>query len=207
VTEKPTIIGRSSSHFTRIARIFAIELGVDCHLRIVPDLGSLDVADYGGNPALKIPSLIIEGDTWFGAANVCRELARRSSRGVVWPEAHVEPLLANAHELTLHAMSTEVGLIMAARGGVAGAHVDKMRASLENVMVWLDERVESIVSALPAGRDLSFLEVALFCLVEHLEWRKVLSTEPFARLRAFEATFGERASAKATPFFFDAVGT
>ena len=44
-----TIIGRSSSHFTRVTRIFAAELGVPYTLQVVPDLLSCDAADYGGN--------------------------------------------------------------------------------------------------------------------------------------------------------------
>jgi len=51
---KPTLVGRSSSHFTRVARIFCHELGVEHELRIVGDLMSADAGDYGGNPALKI---------------------------------------------------------------------------------------------------------------------------------------------------------
>ena len=35
---KPVIIGRSSSHFTRVARIFAAEMRVDYAFRVVADL-------------------------------------------------------------------------------------------------------------------------------------------------------------------------
>jgi hypothetical protein len=51
-----TLVGRSSSHFTRLTRIFAIELEVPHGFRPVFDLTSLATAEYADNPALKIPS-------------------------------------------------------------------------------------------------------------------------------------------------------
>ena len=60
-----TLIGRSSSSFTRIARIFAAELGISYAFDLVLELKSLDPQDYGGNPALKV------------AACECPVLARR----------------------------------------------------------------------------------------------------------------------------------
>ena len=50
------IVGRSSSHFTRLVRLFALELGVAYEFAPVYDLSSLDARDYAGNPALKLPS-------------------------------------------------------------------------------------------------------------------------------------------------------
>ena len=112
------IVGRSSSHFTRVARIIALELEVACALQVVRDLMSTDVDDYGGNPALKIPSLRTSEGTWFGALNVSRELARRSNstRRIVWPEQLEGDLAANAQELVLSAMSTGVSLILSKFG-------------------------------------------------------------------------------------------
>ena len=54
---RPVIIGRSSSHFTRVARIFAAELEVDCDFQVVRDLMSMNPLDYGNNPALRLPAL------------------------------------------------------------------------------------------------------------------------------------------------------
>src|SRR5690554_2468986 len=42
------IFGRSSSHFTRVTRIFAEELDVPYSLEVVRDLLSTDANDYGG---------------------------------------------------------------------------------------------------------------------------------------------------------------
>ena len=204
---KPRIIGRSSSSFTRVTRIFAAELGVDYELQVVRDLMSSNAADYGGNPALKLPALHTASGTWFGALNVCRALSHMGTREarIVWPEALHEPLLANAQELTVHALATEVALVMSKLGGTAAdsAHQEKMRASLLNVLSWLDANVGAVIAALPSDRDLSYLEVALFCLVAHLEFRDVLPVRDYRELTAFCQRFGERASALDTPYRFD----
>lgn len=68
---------------------------------------------------------------------------------------------------------------------------------------WLDAHLPELLARLPPKRDLSVLEVALFCLVTHLEFRGVLSTAPYRRLNEFAVRFGERRSAKRTDYAFD----
>lgn len=205
--DPPVLIGRSSSHFTRIARLFASELCVPCSFQVVRDLLSTDPADYGGNPALRIPVLKSAGGAWFGALNVSRELWRRSSprRRVVWPEDLDVPLLANMQELTLQAMATEVTLVMEkmAGAGEGTRHALKLRESLLNMMAWLEDNANAALAALPPERDLSYLEVTLFCLVTHLEFRDVLPTKPYAALNQFCQQFSKRPSASETAFRFD----
>jgi hypothetical protein len=203
-----TIVGRSSSHFTRVTRMFAVELGVVCAFQVVRDIMSTDVADYGGNPALKLPTLLTPEGPWFGALNICRELARRSplDRRIVWPEDLHQPLLASAQELVVHAMATGVSLVMARAAGGAGEggpHQAKMRQSLLNTMSWLEDNARAALAALPAARDLSYLEVTLFCLVTHLAFRDVLPTAPYAALNELCGPFGARPSAAATAYRFD----
>lgn len=205
--EKPLIIGRSSSHFTRVARIFAAELGVACSFDIVRDLLSSVSQDYGGNPALKLPVLVTASGSWYGTLNICRALARHSkhNRVIVWPEDLREPLLANAQEFTVQAMSTEVSLIM---GKVAAeepqhAYQAKLQTSLANTLSWLDANLSDALSALPAERDLSFLEVTLFCLVTHLDFRNITPIVPYSALTGFCQQFAARASAQETTYHFD----
>jgi len=204
---RAVIIGRSSSHFTRVTRIFAAELGVDTSFRVVRDLMSSEPADYGGNPALRIPSLQTPQGVWFGSLNVCRELWRRSSPRprVVWPEDLDTPVLANAQELVLQAMSTEVSLIMAklADASTSNAHNAKLRTSLVNMLSWLEEHASAMLAALPPERDLSYLEVTLFCLVTHLEFRDVLPTACYTELNKFCQRFATRASVLQTAYRFD----
>jgi glutathione S-transferase len=200
------LVGRSSSHFTRTARIFAEELGVPYRFKVVTDLMATAKDQYAQNPALRVPILETPAGAWFGTLNICRELARRSpeNKRVVWPEALDTPLLANAQELVLQGMATEVELIMSGSPRAEPLrHLEKRRASLEGSLQWLDQHVATILAALPP-RDLSFLEVTLFCFAQHLPFRQVLSIEPFPHLGAFCDTFGMRPAARATSFVFDA---
>ncbi|MFO0548774.1 MAG: hypothetical protein U0271_10325 [Polyangiaceae bacterium] len=75
----PTLIGRSSSHFTRLTRVFAHELGVATVFRPVFDLASLDTAAYGENPALKIP-ILVDLARPSAANRACRAAAAASRR-------------------------------------------------------------------------------------------------------------------------------
>jgi glutathione S-transferase len=190
-----------------VTRIFALEFGLEPALRVVPSLASASASDYGGNPSLRVPALLAPSGTWFGALSVCRELMRHAAmaRRVIWPEALDRALLANAQELTVQAMSTEVSLIMGSLSGaeLPAAHRDKLAASLRGSLSWLDENIDAVLDLLPR-RDLSFLEVTLFCLVTHLEFRSLLPTQDYERLQEFCARFAERESARATPFRFDA---
>jgi len=203
----PVIVGRSSSHFTRVVRVFAAEMAVPYSFQIVRDLMSGDPSDYAGNPALKLPALRNAGGVWFGALNICRELSRMSEGKlrVPWPEQLATPLLANAQELVVQAMATEVAWIMAkVAGDTAGnAHQSKMSKSLVNTMSWLESNAGAVFDALPGDRELSYLEVTLFCLVTHLEFREVLPTRSYSELRKFCEQFSTRASVRETAYRFD----
>ena len=199
------LVGRSSSHFTRVTRLFAAELGIELRLQVVPDLASLEIGDYGGNPALRLPTLRTPEGDWYGSLGICRELWRRagSTLRVTWPEMLSTPLLANAQELVTQAMSSEVALIMARAAGTPAAALSKQEKSLHNQLDWLEANVDPVLAALPSERELSYLEATLFCLVAHLEFRAVLPLDPYPRLQCARARFGERASARRTEFHFD----
>jgi glutathione S-transferase len=202
------LYGRSSSHFTRIARIFAHECEVPVEMHLIRDLMSVDPADYGDNPALKMPTLVADdGERWFGSIAICRELVRNSELNldVTWPEDLDTALGANAQEMVLQAMSTEVGIVLGKSTGVPAdnAHQLKLRASLLGNLRWLEDNVANALAQLPPERDLSYLEVSLFCLVEHLPFRDVMTLEDYPSLRAFGERFARRSSAKATTFKFD----
>ncbi len=199
------LVGRSSSHFTRVPRIFALELGVPLAFRAVPDLRSLDAATYAGNPALKVPVLLDAEGPLFGAENICRALARRSAARVVLRGDVADRRVANAEELTHHVMATEVSILMPRLMGDDREAQPKLRRSLENALAYLDEHVDGALLALPADRAVSFLEASLFCALTHLPWRNVMDVAKYERLTAFSARFGERESARQTEYRFDAV--
>ena len=79
-----------------------------------------------------------------------------------------------------------------------------MVSSIENCLDFLDAHIEAALAALPADRLTSFLEVSLFCLVTHLPWREVMDVSRWTRLSDFARSFGQRDSARATEYRFDA---
>jgi glutathione S-transferase len=202
------IIGRSSSHFTRVARIFALELGVDAKLVPIYDLAALEADSYADNPALKLPSLRRNGSLLFGTQNICRALAELAveSRRVVWPEDLRDDLSRNAQELVWHGMAAQVQIVTGTL--LAGLPADngyfvKGRQGFAGALRYLNENLQGVIDALPA-RDLSVLEVTLFCLVDHVRFRETLSLEPYPALLDFSHAFAQRRSASSTPYGFDA---
>ncbi len=201
------IIGRSSSLFTRVPLIFARELGVTIELVPIPDMTEIDPVIYGGNPALKLPTLRRDGSVVFGAENICRALADHAGDRVriVWPEQLRGDLPRNAQELVWHAMAAQVQLVFGTMIGKLPAdniYFTKGRRGFEGALRWLDTHVADALGALPS-RDLSLLEVSLFCLVEHLGFRATLPLEPYPALVAFARDFAARPSAQATTYRFD----
>lgn len=202
------IVGRSSSHYTRLVRLFAEEVGRPYRLLPVTDLSSLSPDNYGGNPALKLPVLRTEGESTFGAENICRVLAqgREGARRIVWPEDVVAPIVRNAQELAWSGMQAQVQL---AFGGQVAAlppeniFVRKAAAGLSNTLRWLDENLAAALSGLPAARDISLFEATLFCLFEHVRFRGTIATHSYPALSAFAQTFAGRPSALKTPYGFD----
>lgn len=202
------IVGRRSSHYTRLARLFAEEVGRPYRLLPVTDLSSLSPDSYGGNPSLKLPVLKTEGGSIFGAENICRVVAqgRENALRIVWPEDVFAPHARNAQELVWNGMQAQVQL---AFGGQIAAlppeniFVRKAAAGLSNTLRWLDENLSAALSDLPAARDLSLFEATLFCLFEHVRFRGTVATLSYPALSTFARTFAGRPSALKTPYGFD----
>ena len=202
------IVGRQSSHYTRVVRMLALELGIDAPLAPIFDLMSTDPATYAGNPALKLPALRVGEDTVWGSLNACRHLARQVDGGearVFWPEDARTPLLMNAHEVVTHAMAAQVEVvfheIVSKRPPDAASR--KRRQSLLGCLAWLDAHLDAIRAQLPSER-IALFELMLFCLLEHLPFRNPVDLSDMPALTALVADFGTRASAQATPYRFDA---
>ncbi|WAS90022.1 glutathione S-transferase family protein [Nannocystis punicea] len=206
------IIGRSSSHFTRLTRIFAHELGVPFELVPIHDMTVVDPELYAGNPALKLPTLRRGGSLVFGAENICRALAELADPGrrVVWPEELRSDLARNAHELVRHCMAAQVQLVfgpVVCELPVDNLYFTKARQGFEGALRWLDDRLAIVLDALPSPRDLSLFEASLFCVVDHLSFRSTLPVEPYPSLARFTEGFAARPSAQRTEYRFDAPPT
>lgn len=204
------LVGRSSSHFTRVARMFAHELGVPLELLVVHDLMSHDATTFHGNPALKIPTLLVGASVVFGTDNICRKLVEHAGRTgdprIVLSEHVTDDVARNAQELIWQAMALQVQVrvgIELAKLPADNQFFTKATASLSGALVWLDQHVEDVIEHLPRPRAVSVLEVTLFCLLEHLAFRPTVPLGPFPTLRAFAAAFAARESAGSTTFHFD----
>jgi glutathione S-transferase len=188
----------------------AHELAVPVNLDVAPDVMSGEAADYGGHPALKIPTLHVGEDLLFGTDNICRRLAELAGRAddprVILTHRVTSDLVRSAQELVWQAMATQVQLALGV--GLAKLPFDnpffaKARLGMLGSLTWLDERLERVLAALPAPRDFSVFEVTLHCLVEHIVFRPTVPLDAFPNLRNFVAKFAERESAQRTPFYLD----
>lgn len=201
------VLGRSSSHYTRVVRMLAHELDVPYALDPIHDLLSEDPATFGGNPALKLPAVRIGGEVTWGSQNACRAIARLASGGearVHWPEDARAPLAMNAHEVVAHAMAAQVEVVfhefVARRPPDAASR--KRRASLLGCLAWLDANLPAIRAHFPADR-LPLFDLMLFSLLEHLPFRNPVDLSGHAALLAFADHVRRRPSAIATPYAFD----
>ena len=206
------LTGRSSSHFTRVVRIFAHELGVPLELIVVHDLMSHDAATFHGNPALKVPTLLVGSSSVFGTDNICRKLVELAGRvgdpRVVLSEHVTDDVARSAQELIWHAMAVQVQLrvgIEVAKLPADNLFFTKAKAGMIGALAWLDQHTGDVIGRLPQPRVLSVLEVTLFSLLEHLTFRPTIPLGPFPVLRGFAAAFAERESARCTAFHFDSL--
>jgi len=205
---KPELIGRSSSHFTRLALILGHETKCTFQFRPVFDLTTLDPAVYGGNPSLRIPIWIEQDIPLFGTINICRAMAKsaQAEASVFWPEEHSNNLLLqNANELIMSAMATQVTLVFSkffAQISPENLLFKKSFESLCNMLEWLEQNIPGIQKSLPGDR-ISILEAALFCLLRHLEFRETLEIDSYPRLQEFAQSFSQRKSAVATRYKMD----
>ena len=203
------VVGRRSSLFTRMALIFAEEFSVPYELTPIYDMTVVGPETYAGNPALKLPILRREHGVLFGTQNICRAIAESANaraNDVVWPEHLTDDTSRNAQELVWHCMAAQVQIVF---GSVVcqlpadNMYFTKARAGLEGSLEWLDSHLDRALSALPSSRKLSIFEVSLFCLVDHLGWRKTISMDRFSALARFTTAYGSRPACQHTAYAFD----
>jgi glutathione S-transferase len=202
------IVGRRSSHFTRITRIFAEELGSPYEIVPIYDMTAQDPAVYANNPALRLPILRIGDEVVFGTENICRAMADQAQESVaiVWPEQLRSNISRNAQELVWHCMTTQVQIVFGtamAKLPADNLYFEKARLSFAGALAWLDAHVSDALNALPAARQLSMFEVSLFCMIEHLHFRQTMPVAQYSNIEAFRKAFATRPSAQATAYQFD----
>lgn len=202
------IVGRSSSHYTRVVLLHAELLGIRWNLQPVDDLQGQDPEKYAGNPAMKIPVLVDGRTTMFGTQNIGRALCHRApaqARARLRDESD-SSMFQNAQELVWHCMAAQVQLVM---GTVLAAlpaqspYFTKIRAGLDGSLAWLDGRVDALLPERLAPAVISPLEITLFCLMEHLAFRPNVEIAKYQRLAEVTLRFGQLDAAQRTAYRFD----
>jgi glutathione S-transferase len=200
------LFGRRGSHFTRVAAIAAIELGIDYQFHQINDLASLSAEDYGGHPALKLPTLHVDNSLVFGTDNICRKLNEISSTKtpkVIQCDEISETRHRNGQELIWHAMSVQVQLYMGSRIAKLpqeNIYFLKLQQSLLGALQWVETDLNGIISAIPSPRNVSIFEISLFCLFKHLIYRPTIKIDSLTKIARFADDFSQRRSAKMTEY-------
>lgn len=201
---RPTIVGRSSSHYTRLVRMFALEAQIEFEFQPILDLMSLQKADYAGNPALKLPILVTSDGPLYGSLNICQALDGLSpaAPALRWPWQMPDRVAANAAELVQQAMATEVQIVLNRLAGVADDSPQQRKAltGMAQTLDWLDRHAEQFLQ--PDQRP-GYLELALYCLLTHIPFREVMVLEPLPNLEPWREGMDRRDSARATVYRFD----
>ena len=202
------LFGRRSSHFTRVTRVFAEELGIPYEIVPIYDMKQRDATIYAENPALKLPTLRTAEGVVFGTENICRTLAEHAGNptGIVWPEQLRGAMQRNAQEMVWHCMAAQVQMVVGTMIGKLPAdniYFAKALDGFKGALGWLDAHVGQVVAALPASRKLSLFEVTLFCTIEHLRFRPTLLIDDYSALVRFAGQFAARPSAACTPYEVD----
>ena len=188
--------------------VFAETLGVSYELQPVYDMTALDAESYASNPALKLPILRRGDSALVGALNICRAIAETAgaTTDIVWPEDLRDDASRNAQELVWHAMAAQVQLIMGtliAKLPADNVFFTKTRTGYEGALRWLDEHHVEVLEGLRPSRTSSVFEVSLFCLIEHIQWRKTLPFDRYPALAHFARTFAAQPAAMRTAYAFD----
>lgn len=155
------LFGTPRSHFTRVVRMVAHELGLSVPLVDVGDVGQL--VPFAGNPLMTVPVLEHEGARIWDTHHVCRYLVEQAGRDPLGVES-LDVEGRNTLAVIFGVMGAEVRLILAARAGVPaeGRPFDKVRATVKAGLGFLDARVDE------DRRDLDYLAVATVAMWEHL---------------------------------------
>ena len=220
---QPILFATPLSHFARKVRIVLAELEVPFELRFVPNLLSSDPADFGGNPILRIPTLL-HGERWIIESDqIVRYIVETWDPGDRLGCLALDPEQRNVLSILNALMSAEVELILSARSGIENVNslpfFQRYHAVMEHCLVWLETHgrhqwlgADDADDAKETGakpkrkRAFSFLDVTLVAAWEHFNDRQLVpNVERFPWLAERVALFAERPSvAPSSPRYVDA---
>lgn len=200
---RPTLFATPLSHFARKVRVVLAELDVDFELRFVPDLLSKEPADFGGNPILRIPTLV-HGERWvIESDQIVRYIVETWDPGDRLGCLGLAPEQRNVLSILNACMGAEVELILSARSGIPDVqsipYFQRYAAVLEHCLRWLEEQGRDCWTS----AEFSYLDVTLIACWEHLtHYDLVPDMKRFAWLADRVARHAERATvAPSSPRF------
>lgn len=195
------LYGTPLSHFTRKIRILLAEFGVPFEfVRATSILGTAG-EPYGDNPLMRIPTLVIDGETIIESDHIARHLVRTYDAQDRFGVLSFRVSDMNELAVINGVMDNEVVIILAKRGGFTDtnsvAYFRKLSAAMDSGLAWLDARVATRDASEDAS--LSYVDICLLCLWDHLvHYKSADNLERYPHIAARVARFADRRSVKAT---------
>ena len=151
------------SHFARKNLILIHAWDIDVELI---DVGNVAVSEsFGGNPMMKVPTLVFDRQWVIGSDNISQYLVRKYDLEDKFDVLTADVNALNAREILNGIMSSEVEIILAQRSGLdtnSLKRFDKMTDSIISGLDWLEQNA-SLFSEKP-----NYLNFHLVCMWDHL---------------------------------------
>ncbi|HMG24372.1 MAG TPA: glutathione S-transferase family protein [Kofleriaceae bacterium] len=191
------LIGTPLSHFTRKIRMLLAELGVEFEFVRAPGVLAPATASYGGNPLLRVPTLVDGDVTLIDSDHIARYLMRKHDPGDRLGVSSDRVRDLNRLALVNGIMANEVVLILARRGGLTDiegvAYFRKLTAAIDNALAQLDHDIDVDAPGLDYG------DIATICMWQHIDHYQLRpDLDRHARIAARVARFRDRASVAST---------
>jgi glutathione S-transferase len=195
--ERPRLFGTPLSHFTRKIRILLAELGVQFDFVRAPSILEMSTSPYGGNPLLRVPTLVDGGATVIESDHIARYVVGKydpADRFAVRSD-RVEDL--NRLAVVNGIMDNEVVLILAKRGGFADlegvAYFRKLATAIDGGLAWVDSHTDPDDAAFDYG------DIVTICMWQHvMHYKMVQGLDGHRRIAGRVARFAERPSVAGT---------
>ncbi len=183
------------SHFGRKVRIVLQELEIPHELIFVPNLLSSDPADFGGNPILRIPTLV-DAEHWIVESDqIARYVVERYDPKDRLGCLVLDPDQRNLQAMINAAMGAEVEILLSGRSGIENvdtiSYFRRYFEVIRNCLRWLDTEGAKRWTTL----DFSYLDIALICMWDHLRYYDTVpELEQYSWIGDRVSRFAERAS-------------
>jgi len=152
------------SHFARKVLILINAYGIDVQLIDVGNV-ALSTEIFGGNPLMKVPTLVIDELWIIDSDNIAQYLVRKYDSQDRFEVLTTDINTLNARAVINGIMSAEVEILLAQRTGLDTStyqRFDKMTESIKMGLDWLEDNV-AIFTTKP-----TYLNFHLVCMWEHL---------------------------------------